>query len=101
MLSTKIRTAAAGLAAICAIALAAAGPAAAETKWGHLGVGQQGNTRFSSTWCGDMQRVYDSHVSAMKADIAARNYAASFKEVSDAAVGRGQAHDAGCAWAWT
>jgi hypothetical protein len=101
MLSKKIRTGAAGLAAICALALAAAGPAAAENKWGHLGIGAQGHFTEGAGVCGDYQSLYDAAIDQMHGDISAGDYGAAFKDLDQAAQTRGDAHNAGCGWAWT
>jgi hypothetical protein len=100
MLSKTIRTGAAGVAAICALALAA-GPAAAETKWGHLGIGAQGHSIGGYGTCSDWQSLYDASIDQMHADINAGDYGAAFKDLDQAASDRAAAHDAGCGWAWT
>ena len=105
MLSRKIRTGAAGLAAMCTLALAA-GPIApgalaeTPTKWGHLGIGQAGTITVGNQ-CGDYQMMFNGDINEMNQAIAAGNYGGSFKAQDSAATVRGQAHDAGCGWAWT
>ena len=100
MLSRKI----AGLTATLALAVAASPMvpgAAAETKWGHLGIGAQGHTTEGVGVCGDYMDLYNAAISAMHDSISAGDYGQAFKDLDQAAQDRGAAHDAGCGWAWT
>jgi hypothetical protein len=103
MLSKKIRTGAAGLAATFALAAAAAAGAMAEkpTKWGHLGIGQAGHITVNDGNCGDWMSLYNASIDQMHSDIAAGDYGDAFQQLDQAAANRSTAHDAGCGWAWT